>query len=710
MALAVNQQFNRFVEFAQGHDLNNARNMDKIARVGDPAGGLLAGRTIKTAEGDGLRKLSRSDELQRENNLARKLFRQSVIDIFGGLSNVPDSVKEAMKLKDYDQGKPLTVRRILAVKTAIDVYSVRASEAFDRAKEAAMQTGLYTGPQNAPVDAQKRAKIDSLLATAVNAAVTDVDALEIVAAHGRQILISSTAKLRTEEKVKERVAEILANVAELKAAAKGNSEILRLGLDFLKEMGGKSLPTGMIGTIVRMTAKQDIGAMKKLSPASSSPSLHKAVGQLIDNRTKAMEAANVDKADLEVSELRKVRYFCFSLQVARLGGAAVQGIKSLLDAKGGILAAFYNKASSERGLPIPDLDPVIRDYMRPIGEEFATAIEAFYGILQFKLGIHQDDLQTLSNGNHDYRQVVEKAELGGALFDRAEALMRKDWDAYLKTMVVGKGRSVGKLHEVFDKAFPNFAYEPRKQFLDAMSKNICGRINRNLCKSRKDMQGAGDNPQESRFNNDFKAMGLFDVVMPDGTRLERDDAVYDKLASFVTNGAKTAFAALDEHEKKKLCILISLLDATSLESAEDGGKLALDPNGRDDGKIAPDGNLSTKQFKLSFDSENTVLVIQCNTKRELAGIRLKNEEGAMENVNTGPGSKLEAVYALRIPVGELDRLAELDFSTYDDEPVRQRIENPNIRNPYRNIGPTFGQGFAFAPMVRCFSNFKLTVN
>lgn len=39
--------------------------------------------------------------------------------MFGGEQNIPESVKEAMLLKDYDCGKPLTARRIIAVRDAI---------------------------------------------------------------------------------------------------------------------------------------------------------------------------------------------------------------------------------------------------------------------------------------------------------------------------------------------------------------------------------------------------------------------------------------------------------------------------------------------------------------------------------------------------------------------------------------------------------------
>ena len=64
---------------------------------------------------------SRTDTDEKDNDFARRLFRQAVIDMFGGsMKNVPKSVQKAMRLDDYFCGKPLTARRILLVKTAID--------------------------------------------------------------------------------------------------------------------------------------------------------------------------------------------------------------------------------------------------------------------------------------------------------------------------------------------------------------------------------------------------------------------------------------------------------------------------------------------------------------------------------------------------------------------------------------------------------------
>ncbi len=64
---------------------------------------------------------ARSRDQQDLNNATRAVFKQAVIDIFGtSINDVPKKVQSAMCLSDYDCGKPLTARRILAVNKAID--------------------------------------------------------------------------------------------------------------------------------------------------------------------------------------------------------------------------------------------------------------------------------------------------------------------------------------------------------------------------------------------------------------------------------------------------------------------------------------------------------------------------------------------------------------------------------------------------------------
>ena len=86
------------------------------------------------------------------NDRTRAIFRAAVVNMFGGESKIPESVKKAMLMEDYDKGKPLTARRILAVKEAIDAdgtakarsETIRFETIDNPANKAAMLAKGYT--------------------------------------------------------------------------------------------------------------------------------------------------------------------------------------------------------------------------------------------------------------------------------------------------------------------------------------------------------------------------------------------------------------------------------------------------------------------------------------------------------------------------------------------------------------------------------------
>jgi hypothetical protein len=118
-----NATFKAFTDFAsnvKGRTI--AALEDKVDIKSDiKTEGPLNGRTIAPSSNhDFIGNVGRRARKQEANNAVRELFRQSIIDMFGGESKIPESVKTAMKLEDYGKGKPLTARRIMAVKVAID--------------------------------------------------------------------------------------------------------------------------------------------------------------------------------------------------------------------------------------------------------------------------------------------------------------------------------------------------------------------------------------------------------------------------------------------------------------------------------------------------------------------------------------------------------------------------------------------------------------
>ena len=117
--LFQNAQFQQFVDFAE--KAVAAGKQKAIARIDAGELGGIVNRTIKPGSGDWVGiGAGRLASLKRANNITRDAFLKAVADMFGGVDHIPDSVKEAMKLDDYGKGKPLTARRILAVKAAID--------------------------------------------------------------------------------------------------------------------------------------------------------------------------------------------------------------------------------------------------------------------------------------------------------------------------------------------------------------------------------------------------------------------------------------------------------------------------------------------------------------------------------------------------------------------------------------------------------------
>ena len=117
--LFLDTQFQQFVQFAEGAVA--AGKEKAVARLSESELGGIVNRTIKPTSADwvgvGAGRLS---SLKKANNTTREAFMKAVAEMFGGEDHIPGSVKDAMKLEDYGKGRPLTARRILAVKAAID--------------------------------------------------------------------------------------------------------------------------------------------------------------------------------------------------------------------------------------------------------------------------------------------------------------------------------------------------------------------------------------------------------------------------------------------------------------------------------------------------------------------------------------------------------------------------------------------------------------
>ncbi len=138
MAIQVNlndAQFRAFTQFAASVSdkgtVLKANDNPLTAPDGTP-------RKIVAKGYDGYGHIWRKQPSKDINNDVRTLFRDTVLRMFGvnDVQDLPDDVKTAMKTGDYDKGKPLTARRIIAVSKAIAkvVEPVNKSVSIEKAE------------------------------------------------------------------------------------------------------------------------------------------------------------------------------------------------------------------------------------------------------------------------------------------------------------------------------------------------------------------------------------------------------------------------------------------------------------------------------------------------------------------------------------------------------------------------------------------------
>ena len=185
----------------------------------------------------------------------------------------------------------------------------------------------------------------------------------------------------------------------------------------------------------------------------------------------------------------------------------------------------------------------------------------------------------------------------------------------------------------------------------------------------------------------------------------------------MTHGEKTTFRELGDNDKVKVFNLVSMLSRQNADIAEKAEALALDGQGRE-AKLEFGGDFARRRYSLSFEDNNSFLLVRCDTERTLASLRVKN--GArFENVPVGPGSKVKTRYDILIPADEIDRLARIggpngnQFRYYDDQDVEARVNNlDGAVNPHAHsrIGNVLGDLKIQGAGLHCTTGFELTLN
>ena len=708
---AMFQSFVDFAKISEGMGKENA-----VARVNtgvDVSNGVLAGRNVTAATTDSVRsifKWFRSADDKVANDETRKIFRDTIANMFGGDSMIPASVKDAMRLVDYDKGKPLTARRILVVKAAIDGIKQNIGDALKTAQKNASSI-------LANVPAERKAEVGPLVEMAIQRCGGDKDALDVVSETIDRILLREDAKLRTTEAVAKKVDGIITNIREMREAAQGKQAVLAACKDFLLLMGGKSLPPGHLPALMRMVATTDTSSVVRLKGGASGIEIDHAVGNLGKIAKELMVKSGVDKVTDGADEKESVRDLIVNLVIAKIGPSdARKLLKALSTDTAQKLRTVYGMLGQEEF----DTAGMSRGMV-----EF-TSLQGNLGIkfLFFMKNTAEATLGLERSTVDPYDGSFDLTDFGGSqIFERAKVdareMMEQRREELISKFVDGNGPGAEEMRALFAR---KIGPEPSDYEMGETNKrdNVAKQMSNWTIAAECKKCMAGDF-QNTAFARDV-VQGL-NVTFPDGTKLAGDfETARDQIASFVTGGATAKYDDLDDVGKGKANIVMALLSQEMARASYDSHAISLDPKLRKPQytTTVSDPASEKQEFKLAFNDKGELSVAFIGEKRIStlsANVPQTNAGGqtdvAAKTVATNPGSTLGTKFTLFISSDEFNRLASLDYSNFDDTEAREIANDENQIDTFSKVVKSFDKGFRFTPgtgNVRVFTEFNANFN
>ena len=740
-----NDAFKAFADFA-----TQAKSGSTIAQVGGEkntvvGAGPLAGRTIVAKTGfDFVGNVGRRQASRDVNNEVRELFKQAIADLFHGESNIPMSVLDAMKLADFGKGKPLTARRILAVKAAID--QAPAAGAPDKGADAA--GGIDEKIESAVTTCMKKfgkkpnAKAEPLVRVALEACNGDADVMEIVTKNiTKKILYTGTSDLRTEADIRQKVGDIVSNLEELKAASNGNPAVVAAGKAFLMEHGGNTLPRGLFTKMAETAAKIPLDQIRDLSASSPARTVHKAVADLNEALDDAMVSSGVAN-HLEAPEERtNTRLFLTSVAMSRCTQVALRNLHNILNSNTSKqLLAFYRECRTEDFQQLDGQSEDIRKGAESVADECELCLRGLDAAVNEnieRMNPSQPKMKPIPFIEDDLNmRAVGGDKMVSDIVSAAEAYNAKRTDDYINATVTGSGQGAEVMKNLLQAKLGN-ASKPEEKLGKSLSANANAMMNWNICGEMKKL-ATGDGASSQFAKDIYRGTN---ATLTDGKTTikltQNFETARDELAQFVTGDPKATYKGLAEaankvaetaadkaavqkaaSDRNKVHLLMAIISQETEKATENGAEYALDTREADSAFSISGFKEKDKQAARTYTIQMTDdggIAMHYVMDKPIADIDDGNTEG--DGYEVGEGSKFVCKLDYTLDGKEVNRLAELDYGKFDDREGYQifnrKIDMPDGTRQFREhklekVVDAFPQEFKVK--ADCRMDFTLTLN
>ena len=327
---------------------------------------------------------------------------------------------DAMKMSDYGKGKPLTARRILAVRQAIDDAKSQIASMVSELKTTVLKN-VYK-PKNPAFNEQ----LDKGLGAAVKLAFADNDLLAMLKDPRvlSSVLVSGDGEARSVESVERKVAALKGNLDELRAATKGNRAMYQAGLRELTRFGGKTFGRGCIAAMVSgaMAAKMD--DIRALKGSSTIDDVHDAVFQYHTTISAVVKESKVLDSFGKVygpEEIDGSRNFVGALMLSRLSNNVLRRMDGALKSQAaGKVARLYNDLSVGK-IRFKDADRKLVDLTMVNMNRISNTLGFFAATVAELLGEKSDGVAEYEGARDE-----EMGQLAAGIYSDVEPIAREE--------------------------------------------------------------------------------------------------------------------------------------------------------------------------------------------------------------------------------------------------------------------------------------------
>ena len=691
-----NQDFTDFVNFASPQV--QAGHSKKIARL-TPATND-APRSIGASRSGGVGGLSalfRWKSTKTANDVTRDLFKSSVANMFGGEAKIPESVKTAMKLEDFGKGKPLTARRIMAVKEAIDQYHTAFSTALAAAQANAPDAYRKAGPQG-------KAQLDALIAGIVERYMDEPDMIAVIIKNMDHILVGGDSRLRSADSVQQRMDNLRANYRELKEVAKNNPAALKAGLDFLDGLNGKSLPQGVIGKLIQASAKVPIKNFASLSASSSAMEIHKGVKQFMEDVNSVIESTGTAKVLGGGDEMIPPRELVESLLIARLSKGELKSVQAMFTSPAAAKTlrlyedVMVGKKTAKGASHALELGILAQ------GNSYMAYVNRLKQVVDMAMGIPRRQFIPMESFGGQFNSAEIK---GNAIFNdlvkTAKDYLAKERATYLNTTVKGTSAASTHIRQLIEQIIGAEVYEPDNVLQNIAAPCAQRLFNKAVAADSERIEKTG--VASTVFAKDLTRGFVFKVG---DTTLSTDlNTACNQIAQFVTRNPNATYDTLQPQDKKMANYIMAMFSQDTTKAASDGNGVALDPNLRESKLTFFFGQQNDTHVLSVNISADQRLIFEYEGRHEVKG--LVHSDGSMDPV--AAGSTMQYNLRVEFEMEEFTRLAGADYSQYDRDVVdtaQQRAQGPDsIKQMAQAIPPAYKFNDA---KVKCYTEFKANFN